>query len=85
MSDFKQNVTAWLPTVTGVALIVLFGLLARWQLERAAEKEALAALFDAGTTPVALADTSQPALYQPLTVDGHYLSGEQVLIEFRGR
>lgn len=81
MSDLKQNVTAWLPPLAGIVLIVLFASLAKWQLDRAAEKEALAALFEAGATPVALENEPQPALYQPLTVSGRYLAGEQVLID----
>lgn len=81
MSDLKQSVTAWVPPLAGVVLILLFVSLANWQLERAAEKEALAALFDAGTTTVPLENEPRPALYQPLTVSGRYLPGDQVLID----
>ncbi len=81
MRDFKQFVTSWLPPLAGIVLIALFVSLAFWQLERAAEKEALAELFEADTTPQPLAETPQPVLFQPLTANGRYLSDEQVLID----
>ncbi len=81
MSKLKQFVTTWLPPVAGLALIALFATLSLWQLDRAAEKEALLELFDAGTTPRALDPDTTPALYQPLVVEGRYLGERQVLID----
>lgn len=80
-NDVKRIVTAWLPPVAGVALIVLFVSLANWQLERAAEKEALAALFEPDATPVAWRAGEPYTLFTPLTVSGRYLAGQQLLID----
>jgi len=81
MADIKLIVTAWLPTAAGVLLVALFTALAGWQLERAAEKKELEALFANTDEPVALADTRNPALYQPVRATGRYLPDRQVLID----
>ena len=81
ISGFKQIVTTWLPPAAGVGLIALFVSLAGWQLERAAEKAALSASFEQGATPVALADSANPQLFQLVEVSGHYLPERQVLID----
>lgn len=81
MQDFKQIVTTWLPPLAGIGLIALFVSLAAWQLERAAEKKEMSALF-ADAAPVAeLDEISAPELFQPLTATGTYLPDRQVLID----
>lgn len=80
-SDFKQVVTTWLPPLAGVALFVLFLFLASWQLDRAAEKEELSALFTDAAPVARLDEISEPLLYQPVTVTGHYLPTRQVLLD----
>ncbi len=79
--DFKQIVTTWLPPLAGIGLIALFVSLAAWQLERAAEKEALSALFTDAAPVARLDDVADPTLFQPVTTTGRYLSAQQVLID----
>ena len=81
MADLKGFVNSWLPPLAGVTLIALFVSLALWQLERAGEKEALLALFDTEAAAVPLATVTAPALYQPLSAEGRYLPGRQVLVD----
>lgn len=71
----------WLPPVAGVLLIVMFVSLANWQLDRAEEKEATAALFDENATPVELASVTEPLRFQPVTTRGRYLPEQQFLID----
>lgn len=80
-SNLKQAVTTWLPPLAGVALIGLFLSLANWQLERAAEKDATAALFDPQAPAVPLAETRPGELYRPVVAEGRYWPGRQVLID----
>lgn len=65
-------------------LITLPGLLALgcWQLERAAEKRALFAAFEAGAAAPALplAET-EPARYRHVLLEGRYESGRQFLLD----
>ena len=79
--SIQQLILAWLPPATAVVLIVLFAALANWQLDRAAEKEALEALYDADTAPLELASLQQPEIYQRVTAAGRYLSEKQFLID----
>ncbi len=71
----------WLPPVAGVLLIVMFISLANWQLERAEEKEATAALFDASAAPVELASVAEPVRFQKVATRGRYLPERQFLID----
>ncbi|MGB5580494.1 MAG: SURF1 family protein [Woeseia sp.] len=80
-TDFKQIVTNWLPPLAGIGLIALFVSLANWQLDRAAEKVALALLFTDSAESQPLAEIANPALFQPVEVTGHFLPERQVLID----
>jgi surfeit locus 1 family protein len=81
MPNLKQLVTTWLPPLAGAGLIALFVSLASWQLDRAAQKEELSALFADGAAPRPLDEIAAPLLFQPVSVSGHYLSERQVLID----
>lgn len=81
MTDQKSLAYRWLPPVAGVFLIVLFVSLASWQLDRAAEKEALASLFDDTASPVTFVSVRDYELYQPVAASGRYLPGSQILID----
>lgn len=81
MQDPKSQLARWLPPLAGLALIVLFASLAKWQLDRAAEKEALAALFATEADAVPLAGLDDPQLYRPVTARGRYLPDRQILID----
>ncbi|MBT8084669.1 MAG: SURF1 family protein [Woeseia sp.] len=80
-ADFKQFVTTWLPPLAGVGLIAMFISLASWQLDRAAQKEALVALFSDSAAPQRLSEIAIPQLFQPVLVSGEYLPERQVLID----
>lgn len=81
MTDPKSLAYRWLPPVAAVFLIVLFVSLASWQLDRAAEKEALASLFDNTGSPVTFVSSRDFELYQPVAASGRYLPGRQILID----
>ncbi|MDZ7645308.1 MAG: SURF1 family protein [Woeseiaceae bacterium] len=81
MADIRRTATDWLPPLAGVAFIVLFVSLASWQLDRAAEKEATAALFDPDAPHIELRPADEPALYEPVRVTGRYLPDRQFLID----
>jgi surfeit locus 1 family protein len=69
-----------IPPVAAIVLIVLFATLGNWQLNRAAEKVALAAQFadPAPYTPLAQIDDAAP--FQRIESGGRYLAQRQVLI-----
>jgi surfeit locus 1 family protein len=77
----RQQCINWLPPLAGIGLIVLFVSLANWQLQRAAEKDALAELFasDAAATP--FDELGNPVLFQAVTARGRYLNDRQFLID----
>ncbi len=72
----------WLTLVTLLLLALLIGL-GRWQLRRAAEKQALYDAFAAGGGSTLRVDgaTAPVARYQHLEARGHYDPGRQVLID----
>lgn len=65
-----------------VVAITAFGLLSRWQWERAAERERDAVAIANSQSPVEL-DASVRTDWQPVAVTGTYLAGEQLLIRRR--
>jgi surfeit locus 1 family protein len=69
------------PPFAAVLLMVVFALLGNWQLERAAEKVAIAATFerDSAFEPLAAIDEVEP--FQRIEVRGRFLSQQQVLID----
>lgn len=80
-SEFDARLRRWVPPVAAVVLVVLFARLGFWQLDRAAEKEALADLFAAKRQAASLAELEDPELYRPAEVRGRYLADRQVLID----
>jgi len=81
MTDPKSLTYRWLPPLGAVFLIMLFASLASWQLDRAAEKEALSSLFDDADSPVTYVSSRDYGLYQPVAAYGRYLPGRQILID----
>ena len=69
------------PIAAGAVLIVAFSALGLWQLDRAAEKEATAALFEADGDYRQVDPAETPALYERLEVRGRFLAERQVLID----
>jgi surfeit locus 1 family protein len=76
------------PTLLAVALtiaaVALFVRLAFWQIDRAAEKEALQAKFAAGhrsVVEVTAANAAGLTQYQRVTARGHYDSAHQILLD----
>ena len=69
------------PPVGGGFLIVLFASLGTWQLDRAAEKNALRAMFDEDVPRITLSGDDVPPIYQPVEVRGRYDSEQQVILE----
>ncbi|AGA34658.1 Cytochrome oxidase biogenesis protein Surf1, facilitates heme A insertion [Thioalkalivibrio nitratireducens DSM 14787] len=76
----------WVPWVAGVALLALFLALGHWQLQRADEKRALLAAFEAAAgeryQPLDLsADPLETLRFQAVVVSGHYLREQQFLLD----
>ena len=69
------------PPAAGALLIVAFSALGLWQLDRAAEKEATASLFEADGEYRTVRAGDTPELYERLAVRGRFLSERQVLID----
>jgi surfeit locus 1 family protein len=73
------------PFTTALALVMIVGLisLGRWQLRRAAEKQALYDAFDRGADAIRVVDSRTPLLarYQHVEVHGSYDSSRQLLID----
>ena len=79
-----------IPTVATVAFVALAIALGNWQRHRAAEKDALAAQFEAaaGETPVELPARDDVALalrFRAVTATGEYDAGRQILIDNKVR
>lgn len=76
----------WAPWVTGVALLVLFLFLGNWQLQRADEKRAVLAGFEAAASARhQRLDLSVEPLeslrFRPVMLSGHYLPEQQFLLD----
>lgn len=69
------------PPVTAVAAIVLFVNLGLWQLDRAAQKEALAASFEDGAAVREIGGRDMPEPFERVALSGRFLSDRQVLID----
>ena len=83
----------WLPTLAAAAFIALTASLARWQMQRADEKERLQALYEArlAEAPVLLTGavpSAEPLLYRRVRARGRWLAPSQIFIDnqvFEGR
>lgn len=67
--------------LASLALIALFVSLGLWQLDRAAEKRALQALFRDDAPIVAVTGDTPLSEFQPIEAAGRYLAERQVLID----
>ena len=81
VTEIKPYLLRWLPPLAGAGLIWLFLSLASWQLDRAAEKEALAALFDDTARATDYDPQGAYELYQPVRAAGRYRGERQFLID----
>jgi surfeit locus 1 family protein len=83
----RQFRPALVPTLAAVVLIAGFCRLGFWQLDRAAEKRALFAAFDAGQSsqPIAfsrwLAKHDGRRRYGNVRLEGHFLGDRQILLD----
>ena len=71
----------YVPPVAGVIAFVTFVSLGNWQLDRAAEKNELSAMFADDAPAVPLGDIEEPVLYQWAESRGRFLPGKQVLVD----
>lgn len=70
-----------LPPLAALALVALFTLLGFWQLDRAEQKRALQASFEADGEPVEITAGVAPPLYQRVRAAGRFVDERQFLIE----
>lgn len=73
--------TRFVPPLAGAVLVVAFTSLGLWQLERAAEKESLAAMFSDDAPYRSLYDVEQPTPFERIEARGRLLGERQVLID----
>jgi len=71
----------YFPPVAGIIFVSVFLSLAFWQLDRAAEKKALLAMFDDDAPYLRVNDFSSLAEFSRIQQDGKYLPEKQVLID----
>lgn len=69
------------PPVAGLIFIALFVSLALWQLDRAAEKEALLDLFEGAGPYIQVEDFESLNQFDRIEVTGRLLGGRQILID----
>jgi len=69
------------PPIAAVLLAALFVSLGFWQLDRAAEKLAMQALFDDDASYVPLVDNMQVKDFQRVSVSGRFLGDRQFLLD----
>ena len=77
----QQLLLRFVPPVAAVILIVLFVSLGRWQLDRAAQKEALQASFANDTAYTLVSNGLTTKLFDRLKASGRYLGDRQFLID----
>lgn len=76
-----KSATDLVPPLAGLALVVLFGSLGFWQLDRADQKRALQASFDAEGEYLPVTGSAAPSRYQPVAATGRFLGERQFLID----
>ena len=69
------------PPLAAVLLIGVFALLGNWQLNRAAEKVALAAMFESEAPYTQISGVEEVANFERIEVRGRFLPQRQVLID----
>lgn len=70
-----------MPPLAALALVVLFTGLGFWQLDRADQKRALQAAFEADGEPSPVTAAISPQRFERLRATGHYLADRQFLID----
>jgi len=71
----------YFPPVAGLIFVAVFVSLGLWQLDRAAQKNALLALFDGGAPYARVSDYGSLTRFDRIEVSGHYLTNRQILID----
>ena len=69
------------PPLAAILLIGVFAFLGNWQLDRAAEKEALAAMFESEAPYTQISGVRDVAPFERIEVRGRFLPQRQVLID----
>ena len=69
------------PPAAAIIFTVLFAVLGKWQLDRAAEKVALASQFENDAPYTRLRDVEQITPFQPIESRGRFLPERQILID----
>lgn len=77
----ESLLTRVVPPFAALTLIVVFAALGNWQLNRAAEKVATAALFDNSSPYTQIANIVEPIPFQHIEANGRLLSSRQILID----
>lgn len=77
----NETFLRWVPLAAGAAFVVLFVSLGKWQLDRAAEKSALLALFDSDEAYVEPMNYESLDEFDRIRVTGRYRPDRQILIE----
>ena len=78
--DNNEFLRRWAPPVAGVLFILLFMTLGFWQLDRAAQKNAMELAFENSGEYLELHDGFDVQRLQSVKVSGHYLADQQILI-----
>lgn len=83
IEDLLKNETflRWVPLAAGACFIVLFISLGKWQLDRAAEKTALLALFDNDAPYEEPMNFESLAEFDRIQITGRYRPDRQILID----
>jgi surfeit locus 1 family protein len=77
----RPLVRKFLPPVAGLVFIAVFISLALWQLDRAAEKEALLELFAVDAPFSRVSNFNSLQEFDRIQIDGHFLTDRQILID----
>ncbi len=83
-----SRILSWLPTAAGILVCVIALALAQWQLDRADQKRALQARWDAAARQAALSLAQLPPedadwLYRRIRLTGEFDAGHQVYLDNR--
>jgi surfeit locus 1 family protein len=77
----NESFLRWVPLAAGAAFVVLFVSLGRWQLDRAAEKKALLALFEGDAPYTEPSNFDALDQFERIRIPGRYLADRQILID----
>ena len=77
----EKRVPAWLLFGVGALLVIQFGALGVWQINRGLEKRASRDAFSDQSTFTRFYDGLAVRAYQSIEADGHFVSGRQFLLD----